>query len=381
MSHQFKPVVSRRAILRATGAGAALAIIPLAASASTSTLASIARAFLAGRADRVTSNAGTRTVIPMTSAMRSRFDTAVDKLQSNRQLVSDLHGGYSRANTDVVITSSSISTLSATIKVRESTALYFSFRNPGAPASTAYVAEHEFDFVRVSGSWHISAVRYQCPNAHSIPITQFEDEIPSHLIPRPAALSSMSISGESRSAGFTDSGRAGSAEPAIASSTASYNYDSIISYAVRWYDGYNSAYPRWNDDCTNFVSQCLRAGGWATVGSYPSDSRTDNRKWWYGSYTTTSSYSWSASENWHQFALGSGRTYILSGIGSLGHGDVLAYDFDHSGSKDHVQLCTAVSSTEKFMTQHSGGYRDRPLTEILNSSSTNKNAWYYAHRT
>jgi hypothetical protein len=79
------------------------------------------------------------------------------------------------------------------------------------------------------------------------------------------------------------------------------------------------AYPVYGDtDCTNFVSQTMRAGGWATVGGSAWDilvNRGDNSKWWYGYSPSQCSYSWGAAQNWHLFAnTYSGRTYILSSV-------------------------------------------------------------------
>ncbi|MEV7606770.1 amidase domain-containing protein [Paenarthrobacter sp. NPDC089322] len=44
---------------------------------------------------------------------------------------------------------------------------------------------------------------------------------------------------------------------------AGYNYGAMTSYATSWAYGRNSAYRQFGNDCQNFVSQSLRAGGWA----------------------------------------------------------------------------------------------------------------------
>lgn len=40
-----------------------------------------------------------------------------------------------------------------------------------------------------------------------------------------------------------------------------YNRKKAIDYAKKWYNSYNPYYYRYSNDCANFVSQCLRAGG------------------------------------------------------------------------------------------------------------------------
>jgi len=41
-----------------------------------------------------------------------------------------------------------------------------------------------------------------------------------------------------------------------------YSVDNALAYASKWWNGYNPSFPPWGNDCANFVSQCLNAGGW-----------------------------------------------------------------------------------------------------------------------
>ena len=56
---------------------------------------------------------------------------------------------------------------------------------------------------------------------------------------------------------------------------ASYNRQAAVDYADRWWNSANPAYPYFEVDCTNFISQCLRAGG-APMRGYPNRSNG----WW-----------------------------------------------------------------------------------------------------
>ncbi|MCL1802511.1 MAG: amidase domain-containing protein [Eubacteriaceae bacterium] len=50
----------------------------------------------------------------------------------------------------------------------------------------------------------------------------------------------------------------------------SYNRDAAKAYAAKWWDSRNPDYPNFgstSSDCTNFVSQCLKAGGLQEIGS------------------------------------------------------------------------------------------------------------------
>lgn len=84
----------------------------------------------------------------------------MNKLGSNRRLVTDLHGGYSRCKTKAIVMSKAVGPGFVTALIREMTTLYFAYRDAGAPASTAYVADHNFTFVLKNGSWQISKGQY-----------------------------------------------------------------------------------------------------------------------------------------------------------------------------------------------------------------------------
>ena len=57
-----------------------------------------------------------------------------------------------------------------------------------------------------------------------------------------------------------------------------YDRLAAVRYADKWWNSYNPAYPKFEvDDCTNYVSQCLRAGG-APMWGYPNR----EKGWWIG---------------------------------------------------------------------------------------------------
>ncbi|GAA3331576.1 hypothetical protein GCM10020331_088720 [Ectobacillus funiculus] len=56
-----------------------------------------------------------------------------------------------------------------------------------------------------------------------------------------------------------------------------YKYSRLeaVKYAEAWWNGRNPAYSNFQDNCTNFISQCLHAGG-SPMNGYPSV----GRGWW-----------------------------------------------------------------------------------------------------
>ena len=126
----------------------------------------------------------------------------------------------------------------------------------------------------------------------------------------------------------------------------------MVSYAFDHWGGPGAPYnPSYRDfsanggggDCTNFISQSLRNGGWlfTAIGD-----RTDSRYWWYG--LLTQSYTWAGAQNWSAFA--PTRTNHLTNVWQMRLADVLQLDFNRDGSKDHTMLMTKWASTDLYMT-------------------------------
>lgn len=117
----------------------------------------------------------------------------------------------------------------------------------------------------------------------------------------------------------------------------SYNRTAAKNYANQWWgpnnSNYNPAYPSCNccgGDCTNFVSQCLKAGGWTT-----------NTTWKSGSSCPNTSSAWKYGPSWINYAINSGRVYAACyPDNALLIGDVMQIDWEGNGSLDHTLIVT-----------------------------------------
>lgn len=67
---------------------------------------------------------------------------------------------------------------------------------------------------------------------------------------------------------------------------AAYSSSSAIKYARQYALGWNTVYPKYSSDCTNFVSQCLKAGGVPTKGSRSTKGTYSTTTEWFCKYTT-----------------------------------------------------------------------------------------------
>lgn len=118
-----------------------------------------------------------------------------------------------------------------------------------------------------------------------------------------------------------------------------YVYDRLkaVQYAERWWNDYNPVYRKFEVDCTNYVSQCLHAGG-APMWGQPNRSRG----WWMSD--TNWSYSWSVAHSLRWY-LPTSKTSLrareVEKPEQLLIGDVICYDFQGDGRYDHNTIVTA----------------------------------------
>src|SRR5699024_11017320 len=84
----------------------------------------------------------------------------------------------------------------------------------------------------------------------------------------------------------------------------SYDRRLAVQYAERWWNSYNPNFKQFAVDCTNYISQCLLAGGAPMTGAPVRD-----RGWWYGDETWSFSWAVAHSMRWYL----SGATSGLQG--------------------------------------------------------------------
>lgn len=124
-----------------------------------------------------------------------------------------------------------------------------------------------------------------------------------------------------------------------------YLREAAVAYAERWWNEPNPAYEKFEVNCTNYVSQCLFAGGAPMnyTGRRPSG-------WWYKGYSNQQemwSYSWAVANSLQHY-LGNPRAFGLraeavSRPESLRLGDVICYDWEGNGRVGHNTIVTAFT--------------------------------------
>lgn len=119
--------------------------------------------------------------------------------------------------------------------------------------------------------------------------------------------------------------------------SSSYDRLAAVKYAEHWWNSYNPAYQTFDVDCTNYVSQCLRAGG---APMYGSPNRSNG--WWYTGNNW--SFSWAVAHSLRWYLSGSTAGLLGKEVESamdLYPGDVICYDFSGDGRWDHTTIVTA----------------------------------------
>ncbi|UCZ54149.1 amidase domain-containing protein [Bacillus shivajii] len=141
-----------------------------------------------------------------------------------------------------------------------------------------------------------------------------------------------------------------------------YHYDrlAVVKYAERWWNDYNPEYRKFEDDCTNYVSQCMRAGGAPKTG-VPNRSKG----WWYQNNNWSFSWTVAHSLRWYLSGDNSGlQAREVASPEQLMKGDVICYDFNGNGRWQHTTIVVA---------------HDADGMPLVNAHTTNSRMRYWAY--
>lgn len=116
-----------------------------------------------------------------------------------------------------------------------------------------------------------------------------------------------------------------------------YDADKAVAYAEEWWNDYNPAFPHFEVDCTNFISQCLFAGGMLMHGA-----PARGQGWWY--VNNNWSFSWSVAHSHYWYLTGLAQVGEISQVRTapeLYPGDIICYDFEGNNRWDHTTIVVA----------------------------------------
>lgn len=125
--------------------------------------------------------------------------------------------------------------------------------------------------------------------------------------------------------------------------TAIYDRKRAAAYADRWWEAGNPAYLEFAVDCSNYVSQCLFAGG--APMNYTNKRGSG---WWYRGQSGKQelwSYSWAVADSLRRFLGSSGSGLTATQVHSpqeLAEGDVISYSWQGNGHYGHSTVVAAI---------------------------------------
>lgn len=154
-----------------------------------------------------------------------------------------------------------------------------------------------------------------------------------------------------------------------------YNRQEAVRYANRWWNSANPAFPKFDDDCTNFISQCLYAGG-APMTGFPDRSKG----WWLrgGNW----SYSWTTANalRWYLETSKNGlQGKRVASEKELELGDLIFIDFEGDGRINHSLIVTSIINGVPYVNAHTTNSYHRLWTYEDSSAYTPNIQYYFYH--
>lgn len=255
-------------------------------------LTSVARTYLNLRGDVATGSDVDMSRVPMTPEMAARVEDDVATVERRIAALAAAGEEYTYADTAVTVGAVEVTGDQAMARVSELTHLGYASVTGEEPDFTAYQVDHVLTFARSQGGeWLLAA---DVVPEGMLPITMVDRSSAAavgDVVDVDDANSSATSAYDCGITSGCDSTDAVSGatkfppsliteeatmlvSPAVpklenltATSTTStdatyYRYSAMIDYALRYWDVYNTNYRSFSDDCTNFISQALRAGGW-----------------------------------------------------------------------------------------------------------------------
>ena len=163
---------------------------------------------------------------------------------------------------------------------------------------------------------------------------------------------------------------------------ASQGYDraAAAAFAVKYGKKPCPLYQVYSEDCTNFTSQCLLAGGWSPVGANPLD-RHNGSKWFcinvVPGKTQIATDTWFNAGVFQNFLVGSGRGYLVTDLYDLMPGDLVQMRYPGSGAVTHTMIVSSVVGNRRFVSEHTDNNVNKPLDDIV---ATNPSVTFFAER-
>lgn len=150
------------------------------------------------------------------------------------------------------------------------------------------------------------------------------------------------------------------------------NLTNARAYAGKYYSSYNYGYPSYSNDCTNFVSQILQAGGKRQVRSTSTAKLVSDTKYWY--VKSLPAYNWGRSSSWtvvtdlYSHLIRTQSAYSSSSkssiISATKSGDVIQFKKSGADRYSHAMWVYEKTSSDLKLSGHTNNYLKRSFNAI-----------------
>ncbi len=302
--------------------------------------------------------------VGIASEVSSREQMVASDLLQTKRLAANNHAVFTSSSTVVSVDSWSMSNSTLSVEMVETTSLAYKPSGSTRDPDISFRQPHLAVFQNQNGSWvltELSTIGDRSLDAPQAPTSLAGlDETSARLVNKVALDSPVSASAATASPANTSSSTL--ITPAA---TGIYNRSAAASYAQAWALGYNPAYVHPGNDCMNFASQVLAAGGWVQVGGTGSGlGRSNTTQWYYDGLI--SSYSWTVSDYWASFAINQRHRAQTTTDGGTQPGDLVQFDWaPNNGGVEHTMIMTSRNSYGQILLAgHTNARRDYPLWTV-----------------
>ncbi|MGB4509397.1 MAG: amidase domain-containing protein [Syntrophomonadaceae bacterium] len=216
---------------------------------------------------------------------------------------------YENVVPKVLINSINVTGNTAVVDATLFSEMLWNAANPTGKGITSHISEdHLLTLIEQNGVWYINTDDYNCELGNAKQIDNNKKAILSAEVKKLQDEAKQKIEKANISQPMKIEFSNTNIDQSVASTRAAYNREGSQAYADNYWYNFNPAYKDMSSnggggDCTNFVSQCIRAGGASNdkIGSY---------KWWYDNKGTSST----SDDTWEwTWGTVSGLNYALKG--------------------------------------------------------------------
>ncbi|WP_019007717.1 amidase domain-containing protein [Cohnella laeviribosi] len=225
-----------------------------------------------------------------------------------------------------------------------------SYEQDGHPWREERLERERIRLIRTGKGWRIDGIEPVGGESRPVPMTETDTRVageygwPGRPVLPSIPLIKASASASRKSKVYAAPGTSGSWDD-WSERAAAYRREEAVAYAELWWDRPNPAFEHFEVNCTNYVSQCLFAGG--APMNY-----TGRREsgWWYKGFVNGKeqwSFSWAVAnslQHYLSFPRSFGlRAQAVESPRQLMLGDVICYDWDGNGRYQHNTVVTAFT--------------------------------------